>query len=225
MNAILNFFIDIAPLIYILLAIGLIFGLRRLAKANNEKREAVYGLEREIAQGHANQAITTLTIIGAIAVAEFVLIVFLRPIMPAIFQLPVPTNAVLTPVGTYSAGEMETTLAQTPGTTPVELASGCVPGQVNISSPKAGTEIKGSVEIDGDANIANFGFYKYEFAPYGSDNWSAVEASRTNVQNGKLGTWDTSAILPGDYQLRLVVLDNQGNALPACVVTVRIKAP
>ena len=39
---------------------------------------------------------------------------------------------------------------------------------------------------------------------------------------GPLGQWDTGTLAPGDYQLRLVVSDNQGQALPACVITVRV---
>lgn len=225
MDAILNFFISIAPLVYILVAVGLIFGFRRLLLARREMGEAVYGLEREVAQRHSSQAVTTLTVIAAIAMAEFVLIVFLKPIMPAVFSLPTPTNALSAQQGTAPAEAQQTQQAQAPVSAPVGLSAGCIAGQVNISSPKSGTEVKGSVEIDGDASIPDFGFYKYEFSVYGSDTWSAVEASRTSVVGGKLGTWDTSNVLPGDYQLRLVVTDNSGTALAPCVVTVRVKAP
>jgi hypothetical protein len=77
----------------------------------------------------------------------------------------------------------------------------------------------------GTANIPNFGFYKYEFAPIGSGIWGTIVAKNIPIQDGNLGSWDTSAIAAGDYQLRLVVSDNQGNDLPACVIPVRIKAP
>jgi hypothetical protein len=42
------------------------------------------------------------------------------------------------------------------------------------------------------------------------------------VVQGSLGQWDTTSVPPGDYQLRLVVTDNQGQALPACVISVRV---
>jgi hypothetical protein len=71
-------------------------------------------------------------------------------------------------------------------------------------------------------NISNFGFYKYEVAPQGSDTWATISAGRAIVNNGSLGRWDTTALTPGDYQLRLVVTDNQGQALQACVVPVRV---
>ncbi len=226
MKTIFSFFIHYAPFIYILLAVGLIIGVRKLILARAETREANYGLEREIAHHHTSQAITTLTLVGILAVAEFVLLVFLVPNLPALGQLSTPTmNAILAPTGTLSPEIIETLDARTPGITPTAQLGGCIPGLINITSPKAGDEIKGSITLTGDANIPNFGFYKYEFAPLGSDSWSAVEASRKPVINGNLGNWDTSAILQGDYQLRLVVADNQGNELPACVIPVRIKTP
>ena len=109
-----------------------------------------------------------------------------------------------------------------PATTSTAQATGCIPGQIDITSPKPGDQISGSVDLQGTANVPDFGFYKYEFAPVGSDNWATIVARTTVVQDGDLGNWDTSEIATGDYQLRLVVTDNQGNALPACVIPLRI---
>ena len=224
MKTVLNFFIHYAPLIYILLAIGLVFGIRRLLRARVETREAIYGLEREIAHNHTSQAITAITLVGFLAIAEFVLIVFLVPSLPALAQLSTPTlNAFAVPTGTLSSEMIGTLTSMPPGLTPTVQQSGCIPGLINISSPKAGDEIRGSVKLKGDANIPNFGFYKYEFAPLGSDTWSTIEANRTPIQDGELGLWDTSTVDQGDYQLRLVVTDNKGNEMPACVIPVRIK--
>ena len=226
MKAIVVFFIHFAPFIYLLLAVGLIFGIRRLVLARSEKREAIYGLEREIAHNHSNQAITALTLIGFLAMVEFVIIVFLGPNLPALAQLPTSTlNAVAVPTSTISPELIGTLGERTPEVTATTQISGCIPGVIDVSFPKAGDEIKGSITLIGDANIPNFGFYKYEFSPRDSESWSAVEANRKSVINDKLGTWDTSAIPQGDYQLRLVVTDNQGNELPACIIPVRIKTP
>jgi hypothetical protein len=226
MNSVLNFFVQFAPLIYVLLAVALVIGLLRLAKARTETREAIYGLEREIAHHHTRQAATTITLVGFLAVAELVLVVFLAPNLPALAKISTPTaNVVNIPTGTLSAGLIETLTAMPPGLTPTTLASGCQPGQINISSPKPGDEIKGEVVLKGDADIPNFGFYKYEYAPLGTDAWAAIEASRTPKKDGDLGIWDTSAIAQGDYQIRLVVTDNKGTELPACVIPVRIKTP
>ncbi len=226
MKTIVVFFIHFAPFIYLFLALGLIFGIRRLVLARSERREAIYGLEREIAHNHSSQAITALTIIGFLAMAEFVIIVFLGPNLPALAQLPTATlNTMAVPTSTLPPELAGTLGARTPEVTATTQMSGCIPGAINITYPKAGDEIKGSITLIGDANIPNFGFYKYEFSPRDTESWSAVEANRKSVINGELGTWDTSAIPQGDYQLRLVVTDNQGNNLPACVIPVRIKTP
>lgn len=226
MRTILGFFVSFAPLIYTLLVIGLAMGLRRLLRARTEERNAVYGLEQEIARRHMSQAVTTLSLVGFLAVTQFVLVVFLVPSLPAFANLATPTlNAFTTPTDTLSPEMLQTLVGSTPAATFTPQTSGCIPGVLSITSPKAGTEVKGLVELTGDANIPNFGFYKYEFAPLGSSIWSAIEASRTPVTNGKLGKWDTSVIAQGDYQLRLVITDNQGTEMPACIIPIRIKAP
>lgn len=91
-----------------------------------------------------------------------------------------------------------------------------------ITSPKAGDEVRGSVELIGTAGIPNFGFYKLEVAPLGGSTWAIFSAGSKPVRNGSLGKWDTTALTPGDYQLQLVVTDNQGAALPSCIVSVRV---
>jgi len=76
----------------------------------------------------------------------------------------------------------------------------------------------------GTVNIPNLGFYKYEVASQGSDTWATISADRVVVTNGILGRWDTAALTPGDYQLRLVVTDNQGKSLSPCIVPIRVMA-
>jgi hypothetical protein len=108
---------------------------------------------------------------------------------------------------------------------PVSASStGCVPDKVIITSPEPGEQVQGTVELVGTVNIPSLGFYKYEVAAQGSDTWATISADRVIVKNGVLGHWDTKALTPGDYQLRLVVTDNQGKSLPACIVPVRVIA-
>jgi hypothetical protein len=226
MTAVLGLFDRLAPLIFTVLALGVVIGARMALKARNELRGAAFGLEREIAHRHMSQAVSTLVVAGVLAFAEFFLVVFLVPNVPALSRLATPTiNPLLTPTGTFALVYEPTLGTGTPASIPTAQASGCIPGQIEITSPKPGDQIQASITLKGSANIPNFGFYKYEFAPIGSDAWATIIASRKPVQDGDLGNWDTSAIATGDYQLRLVVTDNQGNELPACVIPVRIKAP
>ncbi len=226
MKTILNFFVHYAPVIYILLASALAVGIRQLFRARLETREAIYGLEREIARRHTNHAITAITLVSFLAIAELVLIVFLVPSLPALANISTPTlSALTTPSSPLSLEAMATVSSLTTALPSTAEASGCIPGMINIVSPKAGAELRGSVILSGDADIPNFGFYKYEFAPLGTDTWFAIEANRQPQKNSELGKWDTSTLAQGDYRLRLVVTDNQGNEMPACVIPVRIKNP
>jgi hypothetical protein len=225
MAPVLNFFIRLAPFIFLLLTLGALVGLRQLLQARAEMRGSAYGLEREIAQRHTNQAISALVLVGVLALAEFTLMVFLVPNIPGLSRLATATmNPLTTPTSTFPLTALEITAPGTPGLTPTAMATGCIIGQIDITSPKAGDQIQGSISLKGTANVPNFGFYKYEFAPIGSDAWATILADRKPVQDGDLGNWDTSAIPTGDYQLRLVVTNNKGNELPACIIPLRIKA-
>ena len=213
-------------LVYILLAIGAMFGLRWLWRSWREWRHAVYGLEREFALRRMSQAIAALALILVLFCGELITASFILPNLPASMMVPTATPDLLaTPTGTISP-ELATSIALTPRPSSVSSGnSGCVPGRVDISSPEAGQELKGTVELSGTAEIQDFGFYKYEVSPLGVESWATISAGRDRVAGGSLGQWDTTALSPGDYQLRLVVTDNQGRALPACAIQVRIVAP
>jgi len=213
-------------LVYIVLAIGAMFGLRWLWRSWREWRHAVYGLEREFALRRMSQAIAALALILVLFCGELVTASFILPNLPASMLVPTATpNLLATPTGTISP-ELATSIALTPRPSSVSSGNnGCVPDRVDISSPEGGQELKGTVEISGTAEIQDFGFYKYEVSPLGVESWATISAGRDRVAGGSLGQWDTSALSPGDYQLRLVVTDNQGRALPACVIQVRIVAP
>jgi hypothetical protein len=213
-------------LIYLILAIGALFAFRWLWRSWDEWRHAVYSLEKEFALRRIGQAIASLVLIVLLFLAELITSAFIYPSLPASMFIPTATPDLLaTPTGTISA-ELATAIALTPRPAAQAVSGeGCRPSSVNISGPRAGQEVRGSVEIRGTVSIADFGFYKYEVAPMGSEVWSTIAAGRDRVLNGVLGQWDTSSLTPGDYQLRLVVTDNQGQALPACVIAVRVSAP
>jgi hypothetical protein len=94
-----------------------------------------------------------------------------------------------------------------------------------ITAPEPGDEVKGTVELIGTADIPNFGFFKYEVTPLGTESWATVSAGRVPVRNDRLGDWDTTTLANGDYFLRLVLTDNIGTALEPCVIAIRILNP
>ena len=112
--------------------------------------------------------------------------------------------------------------------TPIAAASvagsqGCVPGELEITSPKPGEEISGTITLVGTVDLPNFGFYKYEVALRGSDIWSTISAQSETKKNEDLGILNTTVLTPGDYLLRVVVLDNSTQVIGTCIITIRIK--
>jgi hypothetical protein len=100
--------------------------------------------------------------------------------------------------------------------------SGCIPEEIMITFPEPGDEVSGIVQITGTADVPNFGFYKYEVARLGTQEWATISADRNPKQNEELGEWNTASLTNGDYFLRLVITDNVGMALEPCVIAVRV---
>ena len=211
------------PLIYIALAIGGLFAFRRMWHSWREWRDSVYGLEREFALRRLGQATAAAFFILALIFVEFFIATFIAPSLPATEILATPTlDLLLTPPGTLSP-EQATQAALFPVTQSVPSGmSGCIPDQIMITAPEPGEPVSGTVEITGTANVPNFGFFKYEIAPMGTQNWATISAEREPKVNEILGSWNTSSLTNGDYFLRLVVTDNVGVSLEPCVIAVRV---
>jgi hypothetical protein len=222
MAEIYKFLATYEALIYILLAMGALFAFRWLWRSWRESQSAVYTMEREYSSRRLGQSAAISTLIVVLFCSVFFITTFVIPGLPSEVFLTTPTlDFISTPTGTLSP-EMMTQFANLPPRPVVANLIGCTPNQIMLTSPAAGDEIKGTVELIGTVNVPNFGFYKYEVARMGSDTWATISADRNTVNNGRIGSWNTTALTPGDYQLRLVVTDNQGVVLPACVVPVRI---
>ena len=211
------------PLIYIALAIGGLFAFRRMWRSWREWRDSVYGLEREFALRRLGQATAAAFLILALIFVEFFVATFVAPSLPATDLLATPTlDLLLTPAATLSPAEA-TQAALSPVTQEVPSGmSGCVPDQIMITSPEPGDQISGTVNITGTANVPNFGFYKYEYALLGTQNWATISAGREPKQNDDLGEWNTTSLTNGEYFLRLVITDNVGVSLEPCVIAVRV---
>ena len=128
-------------------------------------------------------------------------------------------SALLTPGGPGLVG------VGTPLPATLAPASGCLPGLVAIAVPVDGQEIRGSVEISGTVNTPDFGFYKFEMRLQDAADWLTILAGNQPKQDAVLGTWNTSLLPPGSYQLGLVVTDNTGKSLPPCIVSVLVAPP
>jgi hypothetical protein len=211
------------PLIYIALAIGGLFAFRRMWRSWREWRDSVYGLEREFALRRLGQATAAAFFILALVFVEFFIATFIAPSLPATDILATPTlDLLLTPENTLSP-EQATQAALSPVTQAAPSGmSGCVPDQIMITAPEPGADVTGTVKITGTANVPNFGFFKYEFAPRGSQNWATISAKRDPVTDGEIGDWNTTSLTNGEYFLRLVITDNVGVAMEPCVIALRV---
>jgi hypothetical protein len=77
--------------------------------------------------------------------------------------------------------------------------------------------VSGVIQISGAATVDNFEYYKFEFRPPGGE-WSFIQRYDKAVPGGVLGSWNTDTASPGEYEFRLVVVDNIGNYPEPCTV-------
>ena len=231
MEEALGFFRALEMWIYLLLGLWGLINVRKFVLAWQELRGATFGLERENAQSRLNQSASVLVLILTMAVSEFILVSFIAPAVPGAISLPTATLDLLaTPSITLPAetpasdGSPPAVAADASATIPAFSAS-CVPGQIQIIIPENGEEIRGVIPVVGTANIENFGFYKFEIKRPDETTWLTIQAGNLPVTDGKLGDWDTSRLTPGDYQLALVVVDNQAKSSEPCIVQVRVSRP
>jgi len=223
MNAIYRALASYEPLIYIALAISGLFAFRWMYRSWREWRDAVFGLEREFALRRLGRATALGLFLLALFFIEFYVAIFVAPALPASDILSTPTlNLLPAPVGTLSP-DAATQAALAPITPVVQTGmSGCVADQIMITSPLSGAELSGIVDLIGTANVSNFGFYKYEVAPAGTENWATVSAGDQPVKEDVLGQLNTTILANGDYFLQLVILDNVGKTLEPCVIAIRV---
>lgn len=221
MASLYRFLAENEPLVYILLALAALLAGRQVWRAWQEQKAAIFALERQISRRRLFTAAVQLAAVLALAMAELLLVSFVVPASGALDVIATPTvDLFASPSG-----------AETPGAGAAAPSSalpdetGCTPGQVEITTPPNGAEISGQIVLEGTVDIPNFGFYKFEMSPLGTQQWVTILAGRQTVQSGELGRWDTSTLLPGDYALRLVVTDTQGQLFQPCTITVRVKTP
>ncbi|MBS1249879.1 MAG: hypothetical protein MAG431_01464 [Chloroflexi bacterium] len=223
---ILSFFKEYEILIYLGLGLLAAWQMRKFIVAWQELRAAAFGLEMESAQGRLNRAAGMLVFLLICGIVEFGLVTFLLPAYPEAEPLATPTLDLLaTPTTTLPAPEVSPQVEATGAPEEAITAAGCIPEEVLITSPEDGTTIRGIVEVQGTVDVPDFGFYKFEITRAGTDDWLTIQAGEEIVQEDKLGTWDTSQLEPGNYNLQLVVVDNEGNPREACVVSVFVEAP
>jgi hypothetical protein len=220
MVEVVRLLIDFEIWIYALLGlIGVIY-ISRLLSDWREWRSAIFGLERDGAQRRLVMSATVVVLLLLTAGAELFVVSFVAPSYPMTDMLPTPTlDLMTTPTATLAPGVVAPLVVPTIS---ADISSGCIPGSIDWTSPFPGEEINGVVELVGTVDVLNLGFYKYEFSTPGQDNWTTIAGGNVKKVEESLGVWDTGQRLPGDYLLRLVVTNNEGTALPPCIIPVEV---
>ena len=82
-----------------------------------------------------------------------------------------------------------------------------------ITAPTEGQALSGLVTITGAANHPEFARYELAYGPDPNPNdaWQPFAEGNKPVDNGTLGTWNTSVIADGQYALRLRVIRKDSN--------------
>jgi membrane peptidoglycan carboxypeptidase len=95
-----------------------------------------------------------------------------------------------------------------------------------IKSPAAGASVNGVVTVMGRAASNDFEWFRLEYGAGASPSeWIVINQVNAAVTDGALGMWDTSALSPGQYTLRLVVKDRvRGELVSLATITVSAKA-
>jgi hypothetical protein len=211
---------------YIVLGGFSLFLLFRLFSAIAEWRDAAFGMEREIAVRKFGISLTFLILLFLIALSEFILVSFSESVLPDMASISTPTiDLISTPTVILPAAEITAVVESEITVTPTISQQGCVPDQLEWIYPKPGEELKDVVKLIGTVNIPDFGFYKYEYTEPGNSIWKTIAGGNETHVNEEIGAWNTTQLIPGDYILRLVVLDNENNEYPACLVQVRVINP
>ncbi len=217
-----------------------LYNLREAFLVRKERRQAIFSLEKEAAQAHLYR--TWSWTIALLVFLGFTL--YLRLAIAPKLSIPQPTpepsaNVLPLPTPTPTPKPTPTPIPTPPRppTPPIAILPTFEPTQtptppppicpnpgVLITSPGVNAILKGPVEVKGTANIPNFQFYKLEFGiGPNPQNWSFILSGNAPVVGGTLGVWDTSPLPPGEYKLRLVVVDITGNYPPPCEVPVKIQ--
>lgn len=227
MNVLLRFLVKYEFLLFFLLGLVLIIFLRQVFVSWKQWRTALFGLEKEQSQFKFNQGLTIVIFCAFLALTLFIVTTFVAPAVPNLQQVATPTIDLTAQAAQEQAIDAQITQT-TSGLIPTlnsVFDKGCIAGQIEWTNPVDGSIINGTVALEGTVNVDDLGYFKYEYAVAGSNEWHTIAAGSSKIVESSLGgNWDTTTddIIPGDYQLRLIVYDHANNVFPECTINVTI---
>lgn len=105
----------------------------------------------------------------------------------------------------------------------VEPLADCPNRGVRITWPRVHSTVAPEVSVFGSANIKDFDYYKLEIGPGPSpldSEWVWLMTRHGPLESGVLGRINLTRFSPGEYTLRLVVVDESGNYPTPCAVPI-----
>lgn len=213
-----------STIIYILLGLGILLYLRRFIIGLHDWQRSVFGLERRLAQRKLVEATTGLVLLVLLVIGEFLLVTVVDPQMPVQpTEAPLALEPLTEPVELENPEDVS--ILDNENASDIDqasLISECIEDITEITYPSDGEVVRGTVEIIGSVNVDNFGSYKYQYSRTGNVNWVTIAAGNQLKLDERIGYWYTSALQPGRYLLQLVPLDNLGQELTPCIVSVEV---
>lgn len=251
LDAIIELVARVDVVLYFVCGLGILIGLRSLSIGRQLRREAVFGLEKEAARHVSRRGWSTIGSMVALAGSVYIVANVVRPVMEGMPASPIGpkgkgADTTLTPAPDAAGGGATPTprpllfptvtptfgiaepggeaAAEPPPTPGGSTASeGCELIGATITNPIPGEVVAGQVDMLGEANILNFQAYKFEInGPSTGGAWATLGTFTRPVASGFLGTWDATSLDPGQYFLRLVVVNSEGNFPEPCVIPITI---
>jgi len=118
-------------------------------------------------------------------------------------------------IGVYNAVAYAADFSTNEGTSTktfkvVDPASDNTAPEIDITSPIEDEDVGGSVQVFGTATDETFVSYTLAYAPVGTNNFIDFVSGNEEVVDGLLGTFDTSLLENGFYEVRLSATDVNG---------------
>jgi hypothetical protein len=96
---------------------------------------------------------------------------------------------------------------------------------IEITHPKTGSAIQGMIQITGQISVEDYAYYSVEFSYQDNpqNTWFLITQSEEAIIGGVFADWDTSQISDGEYQIRIVLYQQNGNMTENNITNVRVR--
>jgi hypothetical protein len=146
------------------------------------------------------------------------------PLVPTITLANNPGEPALNPSDAEATPEETATVVGTPLPPPTPDV-GCTI-QINITEPRNGSVVSGTIMFNGTVDFEDFGFYTLEAnGPQTAGQWASLLGRNIEqtVQDGFLGSVNLSQWESGPYLIRLSAADQAQNIISQCVIQVTLQ--